>query len=949
MKNLLLLFALFFSTGLWAQTKLVEKVSKKGDEIVIPYEKYELENGLTLIIHEDHSDPVVQVDVTYHVGSAREELQKSGFAHFFEHMMFQGSENVADEEHFKIVTEAGGSLNGSTNTDRTNYYETLPSNQLETALWLEADRMGFFLDAVTQEKFEIQRATVKNEKGQNYDNRPYGRSRELQAAALYPYGHPYSWLTIGKLEDLDRVDVDDLKSFFMRWYGPNNATLTIGGDVEPKEVVKLVEKYFGVIPRGPEVEKMELDAPVLESDRYVSYVDDKIRFPMLTMVFPTIPGYHPDEAPLDCLSDILGSGKSSYLYKKFVETQKAYRANAYHPAKELAGEFTITVYPFPGQSLPEIEKEIRNILEEFAEKGVSEEEVERFKAGREAGLINGLSSVRGKVFQLANYETVYGDANAIKYDLDRYLNFTKEDVMRVFNKYLKGKPAVVMSVLPDEDTEPAKPDNYEIPTEGDNPFPTTDYSGLEYKRPEGDQFDRSKRPELGENPVVNVPDFWSTEFDNGMQVIGTVSDEIPTVNLQLTLNGGQKLEARDLSKAGLASLTSSMMNEGTENYSGEAIQEELDRIGSNVSIYSGQTSTTVNISSLVKHLDRTLELAEEILMHPAFKEEDFERLKKRQLENIQQQEKVPAATASRVFQKLLYGKGHVYAVPTSGEQETVENITLEDVKNYYRENYSPSVGELVIVGDISQEEILSKLDFLKKWEAKTVEIPELPKVKKSEKTKLYLVDKANAPQSEIRIGYLTDLDLDLTGEFYEAYLMNYNLGGGFNSRINLNLREDKGWTYGARAGFYYDDPGDPIAYIASSGVKADATAGAVNEFMKEITNYQKDGITEDELIFMRKAIGQNDALRYESPWQKAGFLRMLIHYDLDKSYVDKRTEMINTITKKEIDELAKKYLDYNNMYILVVGDEASNLEELKELGYEMVKLDEKGEPKVVRP
>ncbi len=266
MKRILIVLFAFISTAAFSQTKLVEKVSQVEGKIVIPYEKYKLDNGLTLIIHEDHSDPVVHVDVTYHVGSAREELNKSGFAHFFEHMMFQGSENVGDEEHFKFVTESGGRLNGTTNRDRTNYFETVPSNQLDVMLWLEADRMGFLLPAVTQEKFEVQRATVKNEKGQNYNNRPYGLFSEVNAASLYPYGHPYSWLTIGKLEDLDRVDVSDLKKFFLRWYGPNNATLTIGGDVNPKEVIKKVEKYFGSIPAGPAVEPMTLKPVTIEKD-----------------------------------------------------------------------------------------------------------------------------------------------------------------------------------------------------------------------------------------------------------------------------------------------------------------------------------------------------------------------------------------------------------------------------------------------------------------------------------------------------------------------------------------------------------------------------------------------------------------------------------------------------------------------------------------------------------
>src|SRR6476620_9790142 len=329
-QKLLLLTSLVFMgiTITFGQAKLVEKVTKSGNQLVIPYEKYVLPNGLTLIVHEDHSDPVVHVDVTYHVGSAREQIGKSGFAHFFEHMMFQGSDHVADEQHFKIVSDAGGTLNGSTNRDRTNYYETVPSNQLEKMLWLEADRMGFLLDAVTQKKFEVQRSTVKNERGQNYENRPYGLASETTSRNLYPYGHPYSWLTIGYVEDLNRVNVNDLKNFFLRWYGPNNATLTVGGDIKTSEVVQLAEKYFGSIPRGPEVNSKPLEAVNIDKNRYVSYVDNYARLPLLSIVFPTVPNYHKDMAALACLAQVIGQGRNSVLYQQLVKSQLAYQASA---------------------------------------------------------------------------------------------------------------------------------------------------------------------------------------------------------------------------------------------------------------------------------------------------------------------------------------------------------------------------------------------------------------------------------------------------------------------------------------------------------------------------------------------------------------------------------------------------------------------------------------------
>jgi zinc protease len=461
------------------KTKLVEKVTRKGTELVIPYEKYVLPNGLTLLVHEDHSDPVVHVDVTYHVGSAREEIGKSGFAHFFEHMMFQGSDHVGDEQHFKLVSAAGGTLNGTTNRDRTNYFETVPSNQLETALWLEADRMGFLLDAVTQKKFEVQRATVKNERGQNYDNQPYGLVYEYTSKNLYPYGHPYSWLTIGYLEDLDRSDVNDLKNFFLRWYGPNNAVVTVGGDVDAKTVVKLTEKYFGAIPKGPAVPNLKLPAVTLLKDRYVSY-EDNIRFPMLRVVFPTVPQYHPDEAPLDLLAEILGGSNTSLLYQNLVKAQKAVQANAFHPSSELAGEFTLTALAFPDTPLDSMERIVRRSLTEFEKRGVTDDDIARIKASRETQIIQGLASVAGKASQLAAFQTFTGNPNYLPTELKRYQSVTKADVMRVYNKYIKGKGAVLLSVYPKGKPQlVAAQDNHTIAKEGYK-APDYGYAGLKY-------------------------------------------------------------------------------------------------------------------------------------------------------------------------------------------------------------------------------------------------------------------------------------------------------------------------------------------------------------------------------------------------------------------------------------------------------------------------------------
>lgn len=935
--------AVISSTVVFGQAKLVEKVTKKGVELVIPYQKYVLNNGLTVIVHEDHSDPVVHVDVTYHVGSAREEIGKSGFAHFFEHMMFQGSDNVADEQHFKIITESGGTLNGSTNRDRTNYYETIPSNQLEKILWLEADRMGFLLDAVTQKKFEVQRATVKNERGQNYDNRPYGLVSEYVSKTLYPYGHPYSWLTIGYIEELNAVDVNDLKNFFLRWYGPNNATLTVGGDVTAADVVKLAEKYFGGIPRGPEVNNMNLPSPVLTTDRYVSYEDNYIRQPLLSVTFPGVPSYHKDEAALNILTSIIGRGNNSIFYQNFVKTRKAAQASMNSSASELSGEISISVVPFPGQTLVDMKTLIDKSLKDFEAKGVSDEDLVRIKGSSEAGYINALSSVSGKVSLLAAAQTYTGNPNQIQKSLNAIQSVTKEDVMRVYNQYVKGKAAVILSVLPKgQGNMRVAEDNFSVDKSG-YVAPNYGYAGLKYQKAK-DTFDRSKVPASGKNPVVEVPKYWTAQTPNGIKMIGSENNEIPSVSISISIKGGSNLLLDKPNKAGLASIATSLMGEDTQNYTSEAFSAELQKLGSNVSVFNGGDAIIYSVSSLTKNIDKTLELLNERMFKPKFTQDALDRVKKQTIQGLVNAKTRPASIASDVFEKILYGNDNPRVEVGSGTEKTIASITLADVEDFYKNSMSPSVASLVVVGDIKQEDIKAKLAFLNNWEKKDIKMLSPTPGKPSSKTVVYLVDVPKAAQSEIRIGYANNLKYDATGEYYKVGLMNYNLGGAFNSRINLNLREDKGWTYGARSGFSADQYDG--SFVASAGVKASATDSSVVEFMKEITKYYTSGITADELAFMKSSIGQSDARRYETNGQKAGFLSRILEYNLKSDFVATQTNILNSIKESEIDALAKKYLDVNKMVILVVGDKATTLPGLQKLGYEIVELDADGNKKM---
>jgi zinc protease len=912
--------------------KLLETVVKVGKEISIPYKKYVLANGLTVVVHEDHSDPIAYVDVTYHVGSNREQQGRSGFAHFFEHMMFQGSKNVADEQHFKIITEAGGTLNGSTNSDRTNYFETVPSNQLEKMLWLEADRMGFLLDSVTQKKFEVQRATVKNERGQNYDNRPYGLVGEKTGEALFPKGHPYSWTTIGYIEDLNRVDVNDLKRFYMRWYGPNNAVLTVSGDVNTDQVVKLADKYFGSIPRGPEVKNMEKQPAVLTENKYISY-EDNVKFPMYKVSYATVPSMHPDEAALTALGEILASSKSSPLYNTFVKTQKAVSANAYNYGRELAGQFEILIRANAGTKLSDIETMLNQSLADWEKTGANDDDIKKYKINYQSGLYEGLTTVQGKGRQLAAYQTYANNPNYLKIEMASNLKVTKEDIMRVYNTYIKGKFAVILSCVPKGKSDlAAKPDTWKM-YERTIEQESAEYKNLSYTEPK-DIFVRKNVPAAQTAKLVPLPMYWTSNLTNGVKAIGINNTDIPKVNILFSMPIGHRYEP----KAGLAVLLTSLLEESTQKHSAEEIGSMLERLGSDVSFSAGDNEINMSISCLKQNLDSTLKIAQEMLFMPKFDQEDFDLVKKEQLDNIANSLTQATTIAGNVYSKLLYGPEFNLSIPTIGNAETVASIKLDDVKEYYK-NFSAFNSILAVSGDIDQASALKKLAFLSKLQSANTMPQARYKLPEIDKTRLYFVDKKGAPQSEIRVGNLS-LAYDATDEFFKSTIMNYSFAGAFNSRVNYILREVKGFTYGARGGFGGNKFVGP--YTISAGVKGNTTDSSVVIIMDELKKYSEKGIEAEELTFTKNAMAQADALKYESPQQKLGFVKRIVEYNLDKTYVAQQGAIIKTITKAEIDELAKKNLPYNNMIILVVGDKATNFDKLSKLGYEMIELDVNG-------
>ncbi len=919
------------------QTQLIEKVTALPGEIKIAYEKYRLPNGLTLFIHEDHSDPIVHVEVTYHTGSARETPGKSGFAHFFEHMMFQGSEHVRDEEHFKLIQGAGGNMNGTTDRDRTNYFETLPSNYLETALWLESDRMGFLLDSVTQKKFEVQRSTVKNEKGQNVDNVPYGKKDEMQDFILYPTGHPYSWSTIGYVEDLDRVNVEDLKNFFMRWYGPNNASLVVAGDVNPAEVLKLTEKYFGAIPRGPEVRKQRVEPFRLPDIRRASIPDSKITMPLLNYTWPTPPAYHADDAALDVMSNILSDGKNSLLYKNFDKSEKSNGAGSFNSSSELAGEFTIQILDFPGNDV-DLETLLKQTLGEFDKNGVSDEDIKIAVETYISEITRRLESVASKSATISLYHYMHnGKSYNLQEEIARYKKVSKEDVMRVFRKYVLGKNYVMIRVFP-------KRLNAAISNAGEESeagaqtsgiaSAELEYKGLTYKRAI-DNFDRSVKPTPGTFKEIEVPEFFNEKFDNGIQVIGTRTSETPTVAILIKIKGGNNIVG-DLNKLGLASFTATLMGESTQNMTGEEFDIAARKLGSTISFGASADETNVNVVCEKIHLDATLKLLEEVLMHPKFNQDDFRRLQRQYYRNIESNMQNPSYLAMLIYSKLMFGSKSLQGNPSEGTTKTIKGMSLKDVQGYYNRFYAPDFTKVIIVGDVSQDEIMPKLNFLKSWTRKNIALPILSPAIYKDQTQIYLIDKFKIKQSVIIVA-CPAIPYDWNGKFYKSNVMNFALGGNFNSRLNLNLREDKGFTYGIRGGFggneYYGTFG------TSASVRASSTDSAVREIMYEINNYRNTGITDEEIVFTKSSLTQSQALQYESLFQKAGFLNNIIEHNLPRDFQAQQKQILKGMEKTEINKIAKEMLTADKMMIIVVADRDKVTEPLKKLGYKVTEIE----------
>ncbi len=917
--SVVVLSVFFFMTSVFAQN---------GDKLPpVKFSEFKLKNGLKVVMHRDTSTPVVAVNVWYHVGSKNEAVGRTGFAHLFEHMMFQGSKNY-DTDYFTPLQEAGGNVNGTTNQDRTYYYEVVPSNFLELALFLEADRLGNLLDAMTQEKLDNQRDVVKNERRQRVDNVPYGTAFEKIGATMYPAGHPYNWTTIGSLEDLSAASMEDVKSFFREYYVPNNAVLVLSGDFDEKQAKQWVEKYFGPIAKGAAIKRPNNAMPKLDKEVRTT-VEDAVPLPRRYMVWHGTPQYAPDEAPLDILSFILTSGRTSRLQSNLVYSKEiAQTVFSGNGASEIGGTFQIQATARPGKSLDDIEKEINAELERIKKEPPTAEEVAKAQNSIESTAVYGLQTVLGKGNQLSTYAGYVGKPDHFQADLDRYRKVTPADVQRVANQYLTGN-RLVMSYMPRKG-EAARTDSA-----ANRPTSVKSEKKDEAKIAE----QTAKLPKPGANPKLALPPIEKSQLANGLDVWIVRQSELPIVSMNLVLKSGATFEPAD--KTGIANLAASLLDDGTKTRSAIEIANQLQGIGASVNANSGWDATNVTMQSLTKNLDKALEIYSDVIVNPTFPTTELENLRRRTLVSLLQQKSQPGAIANTAYNKVLYGS-HPYGRDLTGTEASLKAISQGDVVKYYESTYQPNNGVLIVVGDVDKATLMPKLEkAFSSWKTGKFAAGDVPDTHSLEKTGIYLVDRPNSAQSVVSIG---QVGIDRANpDYFPVVVMNAILGGGITSRISMNLREDKGYTYGAGSGWSYRRGAGP--FRAGGDMQTAVTKEAVAEVLKELNGIRGGiPITQKELDYNKQSLIRRYPAGFETVGQISGQLANLVVYGLPESYFNEYISKVNAVTIDDVNRVAKKYLDPSKMAIVIVGDRKVVEPGLKELGYSLTILDTDGNP-----
>ena len=905
----------------------------------LPYEKFVLDNGLQVVLHEDKSDPIVSVAIQYHVGSAREKPGKTGFAHLFEHMLFQRSEHLGRNEFFKKIGELGGSFNGATGPDGTVYYETVPRDALEKVLWMESDRMGFFINTVTRKGLEREIDVVSNEKRQN-ENRPFGQSNGMMLKQFYPEGHPYRWPVIGSIADLHGATVDDIKQFYRKYYAPNNATLVVAGDFDRREVEAMIRKYFGEIPAREEVEPVRPIPVQLEKTSKYVLEDRFANAPGLEMNFSGAEQFHPDAYPLRILALLLSYGKNAPFYKVLVEDNKlASYVNVASSSLELSGQVSVSVKAYKETDLNTVYRGIQEAFERFEQEGIRDNDLERMKIMQETMLYNVMMSLESKTQALARNNVFAGRPDQMVIDLAHYQAVTKEEVMRVYRKYVRGKHFVALSTVPQGQTSLALTGSVVVRPDEDSPVgqklvadegAVTDDDPYEYTP---SVFDRSVEPPLLANtPESAMPPVWTGEMSNGMKVKGMAYTELPVVQFAVYLNSGMLCEPKG--KSGLARLTAAVLNCGTRTKTPEELEVALGLLGARVSFGVSTERMQLSGSCLKKNFPQVLRLVEEMLLEPRWDETALELARKRMIGNIRQSSTEPKVLARHVFRQMMYGPEHVLSNSAFASEKEVAAITMEDIKTFYKTHIVPGQATFDFVGGYEKKEVMKFLQPLARtWTTGGASQERLNLNFMAPQAKVYFVDYPGAKQSYILLG--CPAMPKASNDYYPAKMVNQLLGASSNALLFDVLRLQHGYTYGAYS--FFDCGKYANEFRATSSVQAAYTLEAMQLFKSCISTYGEQ-FTEQSLVKTKDAMFKENAAAFEMPDARLDLLSEMTVDGLPVDDLKRQEQLLKRMTLPEAKACIRNWLDYDRMFFVVVGDAASQLDRIRKSGLGEVKV-----------
>jgi zinc protease len=870
----------------------------------IEFETYTLRNGLTVILSEDHRLPLVSVNLWYHVGPANERPGRTGFAHLFEHMMYKGSKSVGDGEHVKILEGVGATeVNATTGFDRTNFFETVPSNQLELALWLESDSMGFLLETLDQKKLSNQQDVVRNERRQSRENRPYGLVDEAMYQNLFPEGHPYHAAIIGSHRDIESVGLADVREFFRLYYAPDNASIAIVGDFDRVKTKAMLEKYFGGLKAGAPVPSIAVKTPPITAERRV-VVHDKVELPRLTLAWLTPAIFQPGDADADLLASILGGGKSSRLYRRLVyDLQIAQNVSAEQQSLTLGSIFMIEATARPGVSLERLEAAIDAELAALREQGPTPAEVERARNGVLAAIVQSLETLDGRANRLNSYEHYLKDPGYLQNDIARYTSATADSIRALAAAALRRESRLVLQGVPGDKVI------------DDVPRATVHaVDSIPVKTPKDW---RSRRPEAGPAGRLALPVPQRFRLDNGLTVLLVEQHGLPVISANLVVLAGS--DHNPAERPGLSSFTADMLDEGTVTRSSQQLADEVAMLGASLSAASSTDSSSVSLFTLKHTAEQAFSLFADVALHPAFSPTEIERVRTSRLTELVQQRDNPTMIARSVFNNALYGKSHPYGYTELGTPDAVRAITRADLESFWKAGYQPSNAALIVSGDVTEAQLraLASRHF-GAWNGPALR-PTPMQASQVEAGKVLVVDRPGAPQTALRLGLVAASRS--SPDYVPLEVLNGALGGLFSSRINLNLREKHGYTYGASSGFGFRR--GPGPFVVQTSVRTDVTAPAVQEIFKEIRGVRDAPIKTAELAMSRDSFARSLPGLFETTAQSAASSAELFVYGLPLDYFNGLPSSIQSVTAADVQRVARRYIDPSRIVVVSVGDRAA--------------------------